>query len=165
MGMEHGGVDWREGLGRLGTRVLVGVGGVAVFLPLVLTLYLSVFDETLISFPPKGYTLDWYARILPTFGGALRVSLVTALVATGISLLAGVPAAIGLSRHRFRGRDAVGTLLLAPLTIPGVAIGLGIVSAVMTIPPSSTCGASAYPPIRSRINGSKARLFPAPVPT
>ncbi len=43
-----------------------------------------------------------------------------------------MPAGIGLSRYRFRGRGAVGTLLLAPLTIPGVAIGLGIyVLAVM----------------------------------
>jgi len=124
--MEHGGIDWREGLGRWLTRGLVGIGAVAIFLPLVLTLYLSVFDETLISFPPKGYTLDWYARIIPTFGGALQTSLVTALVAAAISVAIGVPAAIGLSRHQFRGRDAVGTLLLAPLTIPGVAIGLGI---------------------------------------
>lgn len=134
--MEHGGIDqrgdWREGLGRAGTNVLVTVGIVAVFVPLVLTLYLSVFDETLISFPPKGYTLHWYAGIIPTFGAALRTSLVTALAATAVSISVGVPAAIALSRYRFHGRDAVSTLLLAPLTIPGVAIGLGIfVLAVM----------------------------------
>lgn len=124
--MAHGGIDLREGLGRIATHTLVVVGTVAVFVPLVLTLYLSVFDETLISFPPKGYTLSWYPRIVPAFGGALRTSLVTALIATAASLGVGVPAAIALSRHRFRGRDAVSTLLLAPLTIPGVAIGLGI---------------------------------------
>jgi putative spermidine/putrescine transport system permease protein len=37
-----------------------------------------------------------------------------------------VPAGIGLSRHRFRGRGAVSTLLLAPLTVPGIALGLAI---------------------------------------
>lgn len=124
--MKHGRIDWGEGPGRIAARTLVWTGVVAIFLPLVLTLYLSVFDETLISFPPKGYTLHWYAGIVPTFGGALRTSLVTALLATAISLAVGVPAAIGLTRHRFRGRGAVSTLLLAPLTIPGVAIGLGI---------------------------------------
>ena len=124
--MTHGGTEWGEGLGRAMARVLVVVGVVAIFLPLVLTLYLSVFDETLISFPPKGYTLAWYAGIIPTFGGALRTSLVTSLLATAVSVGIGVPAAIGLTRHRFRGRGAVSTLLLAPLTIPGVAIGLGI---------------------------------------
>ena len=124
--MEHGGIDWREGLGRAGARALVAAGLVVIFLPLLLTLYLSVFDETLISFPPKGYTLRWYAGIIPTFGAALWTSLLTALGATATSLLAGVPAAIGLTRHRFPGRAAVSTLLLAPLTLPGVAIGLGI---------------------------------------
>ncbi len=37
-----------------------------------------------------------------------------------------IPAGIGLSRYRFRCRGAVSILLLAPLTVPGVAIGLGI---------------------------------------
>ena len=124
--MKHGSVDWRERLGQIASRALVATGVVAIFLPLVLTVYLSVFDETLISFPPRGYTLHWYAGIIPTFGSALRTSLVTALLATVISLGVGVPAAIGLTRDRFRGRGAVSTLLLAPLTIPGVAIGLGI---------------------------------------
>jgi putative spermidine/putrescine transport system permease protein len=107
-------------------NALVGIAVAAIFLPLVLTVYLSVFDETLIVFPPKGYTLAWYPRILPQFGGALRTSALTAVGATALSLLIGVPAGIGLSRHRFAGREAVTTLLLAPLTIPGVAIGLGV---------------------------------------
>ena len=107
-------------------NALVGIAVAAIFLPLVLTVYLSVFDETLIVFPPKGYTLAWYPRILPQFGGALRTSALTALAATALSLLIGVPAGIGLSRHRFAGREAVTTLLLAPLTVPGIAIGLGV---------------------------------------
>jgi len=124
--------SWQDSVQRLLVRLLL-VGAIAlIFVPLVLTLYLSVFDETLIVFPPHGYTLRWYSEILPQFGGALRTSGLTALAAVAISLLLGVPAGIGLSRYRFRGRDAIGTLLLAPLTIPGVAIGLGIfVLAVM----------------------------------
>ena len=117
------GRDW---IGRGIVHALVALGLAVVFVPLVLTLYLSVFDETLITFPPRGYTLAWYARILPEFGGALRTSLLTALTAVAISLIVGVPAAIGLSRYRFVGRRAASTLLLAPLTVPGIAIGLGI---------------------------------------
>lgn len=105
---------------------LVLAGAAIIFLPLVLTLYLSTFDETLIVFPPRGYTLHWYAGILPQFGAALRTSLLVALAAVVISLAVGVPAAIGLSRYRFRGREALSTLLLAPLTVPGISIGLGI---------------------------------------
>ena len=46
------------------SHVLVVLACIAIFLPLVLTLYLSVFDETLIVFPPKGYTLAWYPAIM-----------------------------------------------------------------------------------------------------
>ncbi len=116
----------RDWIGRAVMLVLVLAGAAVVFVPLVLTLYLSVFDETIIVFPPRGYTLAWYGRILPAFGGALRTSLATALAATAASLAIGVPAGIGLSRYRFPSRGAVATLLLAPLTIPGVAIGLGV---------------------------------------
>ena len=123
---------WRDRSSRWLVHALVGLGAAVIFVPLVLTLYLSIFDETIIAFPPHGYTLRWYARILPEFAGPLRTSLLTAAAAVATSLLLGVPAGIGLSRYRFRGRDALSTLLLAPLTIPGVAIGLGIyVLAVM----------------------------------
>ena len=114
------------GAQRWTVNTLVGVAVAVIFVPLVLTVYLSVFDETLIVFPPRGYTMRWYARILPEFGGPLRTSGLTAVTATFVSLLIGVPAGIGLSRHRFRGREAVIAMLLAPLTIPGVAIGLGV---------------------------------------
>ena len=121
-----------ETAGRWLVRLLLAAAVAVIFVPLVLTIYLSVFDETLITFPPHAYTTRWYARILPEFGGALRTSLLVALAAVAISLVLGVPAAIGLARHRFRGRGALSTLLLAPLTVPGIAIGLGIyVCAVM----------------------------------
>ncbi len=121
-----------EAAGRWTVRLLVAAAIAIIFVPLLLTIYLSFFDEMLIVFPPHAYTGRWYGLILPEFGGALRTSLLTALVAVAISVILGVPAAIGLAGRRFRGRSVLSTLLLAPLTIPGIAIGLGIyVVAVM----------------------------------
>jgi putative spermidine/putrescine transport system permease protein len=105
---------------------LVAVGGLAMFMPLLLTIYLSLFSDALVVFPPSGYTLAWYPAIVPKFGAALATSLELAAVAVAGSLLIGVPAAIGLVRTRFRGRRAISTLLLMPLTVPGIAIGLGV---------------------------------------
>ncbi|MEA2729765.1 MAG: putative spermidine/putrescine transport system permease protein [Acetobacteraceae bacterium] len=115
--------DWA---GRATNRLLLLLACLAIFLPLVLTLYLSVFNEQMIVFPPHGYTLAWYGQIVGKFGGAIWTSLRIALTAVALSLLIGVPAGIGLSRYRFTGRDALGTFLLSPLTIPGIAIGLAI---------------------------------------
>lgn len=105
---------------------LIGAGCVLMFVPLAISLYLSVFDEKLIVFPPKGYTLSWYYEIIPTFGEPVRISLEIALMSVAGSLALGVPAGIGLMRYRFPGRGAVNTLLLSPLTVPGIAIGLAI---------------------------------------
>lgn len=113
-------------VGRTAAGTLIAIGGALILIPLLLTLYLSVFDEKLIVYPPRGYTLSWYPRIIPEFAGPLLTSLELAVAATMGSLLLGVPAGIGLARHRFRGREAISMLLLAPLTVPGVALGLAI---------------------------------------
>ena len=104
---------------RIVVQVLVACGVVLIVVPLALTIYLSLFDEKLILFPPRGYTLGWYSAIWPNFGDAITTSLELGAAAVVGSLLLGVPAGIGLSRHRFRGRSIISTLLLAPLTVPG----------------------------------------------
>jgi putative spermidine/putrescine transport system permease protein len=111
---------------RFGATALVVCGGIVIGAPLLLTLYLSVFDETIILFPPKGYTLHWYAAMIPQFARPLLVSLEIGLLSVAASLLVGVPAGLALARYRFPGRGAISTLLLAPLTVPGVAIGLAV---------------------------------------
>jgi putative spermidine/putrescine transport system permease protein len=106
--------------------LLVCLGVALIGVPLALTLYLSVFDEKLILFPPHAYTLDWYGQIPATFGASIWTSLRLGIAATAGSLLLGVPAGIGLSRHRFRGKTLISTLLLAPITVPGIALGLAV---------------------------------------
>ena len=122
---------------------LAAIGGALIFVPLLLTLYLSLFDEKLIVYPPRGYTLGWYPRIIPEFAGPLLTSLELAVAATVGSLLLGVPAGIGLARYRFRGREATSTLLLAPLTVPGVALGLAIYCFAVLLEENSGIGFSS----------------------
>jgi len=106
--------------------LLVSIGVALIGVPLILTLYLSVFDEKLILFPPHAYTLAWYPAIPATFGAPIWTSLQLGIAAVAGSLALGVPAGIGLSRHQFRGKALVSTLLLAPLTVPGIALGLAV---------------------------------------
>jgi len=107
-------------------NLLVLVGGALIGVPLLLTLYLSLFNEKLITYPPRGYTLSWYPAIIPNFGGPLLVSFELALVAVAGSLLLGVPAGIALSRYRSRLTGVIGLLLLAPITFPAIALSLAI---------------------------------------
>jgi putative spermidine/putrescine transport system permease protein len=113
-------------LTKLTINLLVLIGAILIGLPLALTLYLSMFDEKLITFPPRGYTLAWYPAIIPNFGGPLLVSLELACCAVAASLLLGIPAAIGLYRQRSRLTVALAALLLAPITFPDIALSLAI---------------------------------------
>jgi putative spermidine/putrescine transport system permease protein len=126
-----------DGMVRKAERVillaLIICGATLIVVPLLLTLYLSLFDEQLILFPPRGYTLSWYPAILPNFGSALLTSAKLGTAAVAGSLLLGVPGGIGLARHRTRGRGVIATLLLAPLTIPGIALGLAIYVTLVAI--------------------------------
>ena len=96
-----------------------------IFLPVIFVAWISLFRQQIVSFPPEGYTLDWYkaAWEIPRFRAGFLTSLQLAVVATGISLLVGVPASVVLARGRFPGREAIQSLLMAPLIVPGIVAG------------------------------------------
>jgi len=60
---------------------------------------------------------------------ALRVTLVTTLVAQGLILVVGTPAAYLLATRRFRGRALVITLVELPLVLPPAVAGIGLLAA------------------------------------
>lgn len=101
---------------------------IAIFLvaPIVLVLISSVNASNYIHFPPSGFSLKHYADAISDdhFVRAFQVSLITALSAASCALLLGVPAAIGLSRYEFPGRNTIQALLMSPLMIPTLVIGI-----------------------------------------
>ena len=61
---------------------------------------------------------------------ALRLSLLCSLAAVIVIVLVGTPAAYALATRRFRGRDAVITLIELPLVLPPAAAGIGLLAAL-----------------------------------
>jgi molybdate transport system permease protein len=60
---------------------------------------------------------------------ALRVTLVTSVVAHAIVLAVGTPCAYALARRRFRGRGLVVTVIELPLVLPPAVAGIGLLAA------------------------------------
>jgi spermidine/putrescine transport system permease protein len=83
----------------------------------------------------KGFTLDWYVRLLSneTVHRAVANSLKVGLVATLVATVLGTMAALALSRHRFLGRGLVGGLVFIPLVVPEIVMGLSILTFFLTI--------------------------------
>ena len=65
----------------------------------------------------------------PIVADALRLSLTTALAATGISLLFGIPLAWVLARTRFPGRSALRAVVILPMVLPPVVGGAALLFA------------------------------------
>lgn len=65
----------------------------------------------------------------PVVRDAIRLSLLTSLTSTTLCVLSGLPVAYLLARFRFRGREALDTLLDLPMTIPPVVAGLALLLA------------------------------------
>lgn len=96
-----------------------------IVLPLVFIVWMSFFSNKILSFPPEGYTLDWYRRAweMSDFRNGFFLSLQTSLIATAIALLLGLPASFALVRGRFWGRETINTVLMSPMIVPGIVGG------------------------------------------
>src|SRR5262245_53037173 len=96
--------------------------------PIVLVLWLSFFYNEILALPPEGYSLRWYRAILtqPQFISGLVLSVAVALLATFASLVVTIPAALALTRARFRGREVFLQLLMSPIIVPAIVVGCSL---------------------------------------
>lgn len=115
-------------LGRLALKGAAGLSLAYIILPLFFVTWLAFFKQEIPSFPPEGYSLQWFAAVPGNdrFVSGFILSLQIAVIATAIGLLLGVPASLALVRSRFRGREAINNLLLLPLVVPGIVLGIAL---------------------------------------
>ena len=115
-------------LGRLALRVGAGVTLVYILTPLLFVTWLAFFQQEIPSFPPEGYSLRWFLAIAghDRFVSGFLLSLEVAVIATAIGLLLGLPAALCLARTEFKGHEAVMSLLLLPVIVPGIVLGIAL---------------------------------------
>jgi putative spermidine/putrescine transport system permease protein len=119
-------VSWRTP-----TRLLLLALGVAtvVFLvgPMLVVVPMSFTEARILSWPPQGFSTQWYARMLEDaqwsrgFVNSIQVALLTAVLSTVLGTLA----AIGLVRGRFPGKGIANALILSPLIVPVIIIAIG----------------------------------------
>lgn len=112
----------------LAVYVVVAATVVFLALPIVALIVMSFSAAEYITFPPIGFSFKWYGRILnmPGLVDSLVLSLWLAALATLVSLVLGVAAALGLARARFRGRGVVIAALMSPLVVPSIVTGLAL---------------------------------------
>lgn len=99
-----------------------------MLVPILVVVASSLSSSEFLVFPPPGLSLRWYGEILnsPEYLTAGWTSLKLALVTVVVSLAIGTPAAIALTRFRFPGRAAIGSVFLSPLILPSLIFAIGL---------------------------------------
>ena len=109
--------------------VLAGLVTLIVLLaPLAIVVAISFTSSAMLTFPPEGFSLRWYERLLhhPELLGAMATSLELALATAVASMLLGTTAAVGLRQARFPGRGLIEAFLLSPLMLPQLVLALAL---------------------------------------
>src|SRR5437660_9637292 len=100
--------------------------GVLAFVlsPLVFVVINSFNGSAFNSFPPQGFSMQWYQFVLgyAQFREGMVNSLIIASASTIVAVAAGMLAALALVRGGIRGRGAFSAFFLSPLVVPRVAI-------------------------------------------
>ncbi|WP_341990486.1 ABC transporter permease [Azorhizobium sp. AG788] len=104
--------------------------GAALFLlaPLIVIAAASFSPTPVFDLPVGGASLRWYGRIgqMDGFWPALGLSLQIAALSTAIALVLGTLAAIAITQGRLPGSEAIGTVLVSPLMMPGLVLGIAL---------------------------------------
>jgi putative spermidine/putrescine transport system permease protein len=131
-----------------------GLVVVMMLAPLAIVFILSLSAAQFLTFPPPGFSLQWYHKFFtdPAWMATLRTSVEVMIPTSLLASTIGTAAAIALSRVQFRGTSVLVGLLMAPLVVPviitaaaifgafrvwglhGTLMGLILAHTVLTIP-------------------------------
>jgi len=101
---------------------------VLLYLPLGILFLFSINAGTSLSFPLKGFTLEWYEKLFAS-SPLIRAAGNSLIVAAGSSTIAtvlGTMLGILLSRFEFRGKGLLSGLAILPLIVPYVVLGVAM---------------------------------------
>ncbi len=125
-------------LSRLSRGVLAGITSLVlavIYLPLLVVFINSFSTSQSLTWPPPGFTLEWWGRAFRSEGAieAVLTSLQVASASTAIALVLGTLISLALQRFEFFGRDAISLLVILPIALPGIITGIALNNAFRTV--------------------------------
>lgn len=103
---------------------------ILVFLlaPTVVIACMSVGTDRFLSFPPTGFTLQWYADFFvdPDWRNSALLSLEAAILTSIGSVIVGTMLALAIVRGRLPFRGAFDFLVIGPIIVPHIALAVAL---------------------------------------
>lgn len=99
---------------------------VVMLAPIAVVCLVALTPESYLSFPTRSFSLRWFREIAnyPEFLKAAQTSVVLGTASSTLVMVFAVPAALGIARYRFPGREAITSIFMSPLMIPQVVLGI-----------------------------------------
>lgn len=113
---------------KFGFGLFTMFGFAFIYLPLVVVVINSFNSSNSLSWPPKGFSTQWWVKMFANEGvrSAVVTSAIVALIATLIALILGTLAAAALTRFEFFGKNTVSLMFVLPIALPGIVTGIAL---------------------------------------
>lgn len=104
-----------------------------LYAPIALLPLFAFNDGTIIAFPLKGFTTQWFDRLteLPTMHRALRNSLIIAVSSSILATTLGIFAARASTRFEFPGKGGIMGLIMLPLVLPDMIVAVSLLMVLL----------------------------------
>ncbi|MBV9785161.1 MAG: ABC transporter permease [Acidisphaera sp.] len=106
------------------------IGLIVMFLlaPIIVVVIGSFSDQAYLVFPPRGLSLRWYVQAVSSreFRDSALISLELGALATLISTIVGIMAALGITARQQPAAEVLMGLVSAPLLVPGIVVGIAM---------------------------------------
>jgi putative spermidine/putrescine transport system permease protein len=118
----------RRSWSALALTSFAALGYLFLVAPIVVVIVMSFGNQFELRFPPRAYSLYLYEKFLtdPSWMRALAMSIKVACLSTILALVIGVPAARGLARGTYVGKQIITVFLLSPVFVPVVVIAFAL---------------------------------------
>ena len=124
---------------RIGRTLFVAaicVAAMYLLAPTLVIMLYSIYPSAYITFPPHGFTFKWYGEAFrhnDLFLTPLAVSVALGVTSATIATVIGTLAALGLVRAPLRHRGLWQSLFLAPILIPTLIVGFGLMLVLLNL--------------------------------
>ncbi|WP_294923212.1 ABC transporter permease [uncultured Paracoccus sp.] len=106
-----------------------------IYAPILLLPVFAFNSGTVIAFPLKGFTTEWFAQMAgnATLRRAIANSLTIAVSASVLATCLGIFAARAVTRFRFPGKGAISGLIILPIVLPEIIVAMSLLVVLLSI--------------------------------
>jgi len=106
-----------------------------LYVPVLFLPIFSFNDSSIIAFPLKGITTQWYDELWhnDAMHGALWNSLKVGIATSVMATVLGICAARAITRYHFPGKGGIASLIMLPLVLPEIIIAISLLVVLLQL--------------------------------